>query len=343
TAQDIDVGGWWLSDDNGTLQKYQIPAPKILPANGFVVIYENQFTNRDLAALPFALSSGGDEIVLSQTTNNLLTGYRTRVDFGAADNSVSFGRYVTSDARAEFVAMSSRTFGVDDPNNVEHFRQGTGQTNAYPRVGPIVISEIMYHPPDIGATDNTQDEFVELHNISTAPVNLFDTAHPANVWRLRDAVDFDFPQGTTIDPGGYLLVVSFDPVNNPSALAAFRAAYSLSASVAIVGPYDGKLANDTDDLELRKPDAPNLDGVPYVLVERVRYFDATPWPVAADGTGASLQRLAVAEFGNDPINWTAAAPTPGPSSAPSDSDGDGMPDTWENTYGFDPLSPSDAG
>jgi hypothetical protein len=343
TAQSINISGWWLSDDKGTLQKYQIPTPTTLPANGFVVIYENQFTNREIAAIPFALSSGGDEVVLSATTNNALTGFRTAVGFGAAENSVSFGRYVTSDAREEFVAMSARTFGVDDPSSVERFREGRGRINAYPRVGPIVITEIMYHPPDLGAADNTQDEFIELHNISTVPVPLFDPLHPTNVWRLRDAVDFDFPQGTTIDPGNYLLVVSFDPVNDPTALNAFRATYNLSPGVPIFGPYSGKLANDTDDLELKKPDAPNLEEVPYVLVDRVRYFDVAPWPVAADGTGASLQRFEVTEFGNDPINWTAATPTPGPQGGSSDSDSDGMPDAWENIHGFDPSNPLDAG
>jgi hypothetical protein len=342
TAQSINIGGWWLSDDKGTLQKYQIPSPTTLPANGFVVIYETHFTNRNEAAIPFALSSMGDEIVLSVSSNGLLTGFRTSVEFGAAENGVSFGRYVTSDAREEFVAMSARTFGVDDPGTVAEFRNGTGRANAYPRVGPIVISEIMYHPPDDGINDNVQDEFIELHNISTVPVPLFDPAYPTNVWHLRDAVDFDFSSGTTIGAGDYLLVVSFDPVNNPTALAAFRAKYNLSAGVAIVGPYSGKLANDNDEIELRKPDSPNLNDVPYVLVERVHYFDIGPWPAGADGTGLSLQRLADDEFGNDPINWTAATPTPGPQGGSSDSDGDGMPDWWENLYNFDPFNSGDA-
>jgi hypothetical protein len=37
------------------------PRSTTLPANGFVVIYETVFTNRELAAIPFALSSGGDK------------------------------------------------------------------------------------------------------------------------------------------------------------------------------------------------------------------------------------------------------------------------------------------
>src|SRR6185436_857658 len=89
TGQDVDISGWWLSDDNGTLMKYQIPSGTKVPANGFTVIYENQFTNREIAAIPFALSSGGDEVVLSAATNGLLNGYRASVRFGAAANAVS--------------------------------------------------------------------------------------------------------------------------------------------------------------------------------------------------------------------------------------------------------------
>ena len=340
TGQPVDVSGWWLSDDNGTLRKYQIPSPTIVPANGFTVIYETTFTNAELAAIPFALSSHGDEVVLSAAANNALTGFRTAVKFGAADNGISFGRHTTSDGRVEFVAQTARTFGVDDPDNVEQFRAGRGLTNSSPRVGPVVISEVMYHPPNNGTNDNTRDEFIELHNISTVPVPLFDGT---NGWHLRDAVDFDFALGTVLPPGGYLIVVSFDPVNNPSALAGFRSRYNVANDTAITGPYTGKLGNDTDDIELRKPGTPDTNGVDYILVERVRYADVAPWPANADGIGLSLQRQSSTEFGNDPANWFADAPTPGPANSTGDADGDGMPDSWETQFGFDPLNPLDAG
>jgi hypothetical protein len=46
-------------------------------------------------------------------------------------------------------------------------------------------------------------------------------------------------------------------------------------------------------------------------VDRVRYNDKAPWPAAADGSGASLQRRAPFAYGDDPANWAAAVPTPG--------------------------------
>ena len=57
--------------------------------------------------------------------------------------------------------MSANTFGADDPQNVEQFRLGTGAANAYPRVGPVVISEIMYNPLVGDAY-----EFIELRNVT---------------------------------------------------------------------------------------------------------------------------------------------------------------------------------
>ena len=342
TDTPVDIGGWWLSDDPGTIEKYQIPAGTIIPAHGYWVVYEAQFNNPNLASIPFALSSQGDEVVLSAATNGTLTGYRTHVKFGPALNGVSFGRYVNSIGEPQFVAMSARSFGSDDPGSVEEFRLGTGAPNPYPLVGPVVISEIMYHPQDIGTNDNTRDEFIELRNITGVPVPLYDPAFPTNTWHLRDAVDFEFPPGTVMQPYDYLLVVSFDPINNPTALAQFKAAYHITAEVPIVGPYRGKLANSSDEIELRRPDTPDTNGVPYVLVERVKYSDSAPWPSAADGTGMSLQRVDNSLFGNDPANWFAAPPTPGPQAAILDFDQDGMPDIWEMANGLDPLNPLDA-
>src|SRR5688500_4124463 len=240
--------------------------------------------------------------------------------------------------------MSQRTFGADNPDTTDEFRTGTGRANAYPQVGPIVISEIMYHPPGNGTNDNVADEYVELRNITSASVPLYDPTFPTNTWRFLDGVTFTFPQGVTVPANGQVLIVSFDPVNAPSALGAFLNKYSIDPGVPIFGPYSGKLDNGGESLELYKPDAPQsgVDAgfVPYVLADRVRYSDVAPWPIAADGGGGSLQRLSSEEYGNDPINWIVANPNPGPTQ--SDSDGDGMPNTCEVDNGFDPDNATDA-
>jgi hypothetical protein len=345
SALPVNIGGWFLSDSRTVLKKYRIPTNMVIAAHSFKVFYEYQFNSIPGNPIRFALSSAkGDEVHLSVAdTNGNLTGYRAVVRFGPAEGGVSFGRFVTS-VGTDFVAMSARSFGRDNPDVVEDFRQGGGLTNPYPKIGPVVISEIMYHPPDVGGLDNVTDEYIQLRNITGAPVNLYDSAHATNRWRLRAAVDFDFPPNTTIPAGANLIVASFDPIGNTNALAAFRTKYGLPMSATIAGPYFGKLDNSSDRIELLKPDAPEPQGspdeglVPYVVVERVVYSDLSPWPPAADGAGSALRRVDTTLFGNDPVNWVASAPFSGP----ADRDFDGMPDSWEDQYGLDADNPNDA-
>ncbi len=327
----IDISGWYLSDSQNNPLKFAIPANTILPAGGFAVFYENQF-NQLNPDKPFSLSSAnGDDVFLSQVNGpGQLTGYRATTRFGASAQGVSVGRHYSS-VGVDFTALSQRTFGEDSSTTVEGFRTGTGLPNSAPLVGPVVISEIMYHPPDVilaGVTnDNDLDEFIELRNLSAEPVALFDASHPTNVWRLRDAVDFEFPASTTLPGDGRLVIVSFDPLTNAAALAAFRLKHSLDGSAVILGPWRGRLANNSENVELFRPDAPVAPGlpdagfVPYLLVDRVRYSDTLPWPSLADGNtngnGLSLHRRVAAAYGNDPVNWIAAVPTPGAGNAPA--------------------------
>jgi hypothetical protein len=250
----------------------------------------------------------------------------------------------------DFVPLAGRTFGADRATSLEQFRTGTGKPNTAPKLGPVVISELMYQPPPIaqGADrlDNTVEEFVELRNLTAAPVPLFDPAHPTNTWRLRDGVEFNFPSKVVLPPHGYALVVSFDPAKELNALAAFCSRYTLPPEVQVFGPYEGRLDNGGEWVGLYRPDTPVAPPdvyagyVPYVLVERVRYGDAAPWPIGADGTGHSLQRLYLDQYGNDPLNWFAGPPTPGVHYF-ADTDADGLPDDWERFYRLDAASPTD--
>ncbi|MCL4787997.1 MAG: lamin tail domain-containing protein [Verrucomicrobia bacterium] len=345
TAAPLDISHWWLSDSGSQPRKYRIPTGTIIPAYGFKVFYHVQFGG---GATGFALNSAeGDDVFLSvgDAAGNL-TGQQTVVRFGALQNGVSAGRHLTS-AGVDFVPLSRRTFGVDNPATLVQFRQGTGLSNSAPRVGPVVINEIMFYPKDIGGQPNTDGEFLELHNPTAFLTPLYDPLLPTNTFRLRGGIAFDFPENTTIPAGGFLLLVSFDPVNAPTKLAEFRAAYSVPANAPVLGPYTGRLSDSGEILELLEPDQPqgpltsNPGFVPYMWTERIKYSVGAPWPATAAGTGRSLQRRIPLDYGNEPLNWFGSAPTAGRVNV-LDSDGDGMPDVWEDEHGLNPDSPADA-
>ena len=319
TASPVDISGWFLSDSLDNLKKYRFPTNSVVPANGFKVIYENSFNSINNGTVPFTFNSahGSEAHVSEALPSGALTGYRASVVFGAAANGVSFGR-LNRTGGSDFTAMAARTFGVDQPVSVTQFRTGTGLPNSGPIVGPLVINEIMYHPFDpTGTNENLLDEFVELHNVTCAAVALFDPAYPTNTWKLGSAVDYAFPTNTYIAADDYIIIVPFDPIANLAQLAAFRTRYSVGMNVSVFGPWSGKLSNSGETVELSRPDAvqqpphPDAGYVPYILVDAVAYAYLPPWPTNANGGGTSLQRIAARAYGNEVVNWTAAAPTAG--------------------------------
>ena len=340
SASPVSITGWFLSNTKDNLRKYQITNTAPIPAGGYAVIYEYQFNNGTTNA--FTLNSAhGDEIWLTATTSGVETGDRATVEFEASFNGVSFGRVVTSQG-VDFVPLTARSFGVDNPASVAQFRTGTGAANAAPIIGPIIINEIMYHPP--GGT-NGSDEFIELQNNTASSVPLYDPAYPTNHWKLGGGIDFAFPASVSLAAGARMLVVDFDPTNTVT-LAAFRARYGISNSVAVYGPFTGALDNGGDVVKLYRSDtpqqspSPDAGYVPYVVADRVSYTDTAPWPTSnVDGGGYSLQRSLPTLYGNEPFNWAASAPTPG---AVFDSDGDGIPDDVELAMGLNPNNAADA-
>jgi hypothetical protein len=293
TDAEVDLGGWFLTDEAAWPQKYRIPDGTRIAARGFRVFTEADFNPVPGQTNSFALSSLGENVyLLSGDAATNLTGYSHGFSFGAAEAGVSFGRQVNSVGEEFFVAQIGPT---------------PGAANAGPRVGPLVFREIMYHPPDLtGGVDNTAEEYLLLRNVGGTALPLFDLAAPTNTWQLRGGVTFNFP-GLTLPAGGALVLVSFDPAN-AAQLAAFRAKYGQFTDVPAYGPYGGKLNNSDDNLELYRPGPPTTNGVPYLLVEQVHYRDAAPWPPGPDGSGTALQRVQADAFANDPANWVSAVP-----------------------------------
>lgn len=303
TDHAIDLGGWFISDDAEVLTRYEIPSGTVITADGYVVFYgDESFGNEDAPGCheAFGLSRNGETVYVHSGADGVLTGYSDEEKFDASEVGVSLGRYRKSTGAYNFVALSRAT---------------PEAANAEPAVGPVVITEIMYNPAGSGDA-----EYVELTNISDAPVTLYDEAR-STPWRFTDDPD---------NPGIELFLPTEEPVVLAAGeslvltkdLASFSFAYSAPVGVRVLAWGAGKLANGSEKVQLSKPgDADGEDGRHWIRVDRVVYSDGghpedfvagvDPWPVAADGGGSALGRINATAYGNDPANWRATEPSPG--------------------------------
>ena len=239
----IDLGGMSLSDDP-ELSKFRFEEGTMIEARGYRVV--------DETVLGFALNSGGEQLFLRNKDGRRVL---DAVRFAGQRLNVSSGRY--PDGKPGLNSLSEST---------------PGGKNTQQRIDDVVINEIMFHPIS-GLND---DEYIELHNKGTRTVSL-------DGWQLDGGIRYDFASGTSISPGGYLVIA-----RNAARLIAN---YEQLTSENTLGDYRGTLGNGGDQITLLRPEGPLAslgDGL-YVLVDEVNYRDGGTWGKWSDGGGSSLE------------------------------------------------------
>lgn len=140
----------------------------------------------------------------------------------------------------------------------------------------LVITEIHYNPDDAGGFPDADYEFLEIYNNDGGSVDI-------SGYTLSNAVNFTFPAATTIAAGDYVIV-------------AINAATYASLGCQVF-QWTGQLNNTGETIELRDSFSQ--------LVDIVAYANTAPWPLAAAGTGPSLELVDVNSDNNIGSNWEA--------------------------------------
>lgn len=245
----VDLSGCILTDDPKT-HAYVFPGGTFIGPTGFVAVTSDQ--------LGFGLSSKGEKLFL------LRPGPGSAVDsvrYDAQSPGVSVGRF---------------------PDGAPGFRRLTQPTpngaNSRPARSPVVINEIMFHPP----SDSSVDEFVELFNWTGTNVDL-------SQWKVTEGIKFAFPAGATLPADGFAVLVG-DP-------ASFGKKHPEIKSGSVFGPIQGSLRNSGERITLEKLETEvttDKTGKPtvsewYVPMDNVAYKNGGRWGRWASGGGSSLE------------------------------------------------------
>jgi hypothetical protein len=139
----------------------------------------------------------------------------------------------------------------------------------------VVFNEIMYHP----AGNAPELEWIELYNQMSVDIDL---SH----WTI-DGAGYEFPNGTVLAGGDHLVVAT-----SPGDL-------ELAAEITgVLGPINGSLSNGGERLRLINHNDRVMD--------TLDYNDQDPWPVAADGGGATVSKI-LRDSASEPVaNWASS-------------------------------------
>jgi hypothetical protein len=133
----------------------------------------------------------------------------------------------------------------------------------------------MFHP----ANDAQELEFVELYNTLSFDMDL-------SGWKLKGGIDYTFPLNTTIPSEGFLVVAK-----SPATLEA------AAGITGVLGPFNGQLDNGGESIRLE-----NNSGR---VMDEMNYADGGEWPVAPDGSGASLAKITPFTASATAASWHA--------------------------------------
>ena len=191
SGADVDLTGWYLSDASDRLQRWSFPQV-ILPADGYLVVHCSGLDRRENAQhlhTNFKLSADGESVYLSQPDGEVVS----MVELPALEENQAWSLTESgwSSALAPSPGQVNSAAGAAQVN-AQRFSSGEGR---------LCLNEIM-----ASAIDEPCD-WIEIYNGTGQTVDLSGYGLSDNSSRPRK---WQFPSGTTLQPGGYLAVACTD-------------------------------------------------------------------------------------------------------------------------------------
>lgn len=148
----------------------------------------------------------------------------------------------------------------------------------------LVINKINYNPATSVDFPISNDlEFIEIKNTGTTTVDL------TGIYLKELGLSYQFPANSSVLAGASVFIAC-NPVT-------FQSKYGISA----FGQFTRNLSNSSQKIVL-------ADGFGNTI-DTVQYFDALPWPLAADGSGSYLQLISTTLDNNIASSWMASSST----------------------------------
>ena len=125
TNQDINLDGYYLSDDSLNYKKWSFSAGTILPANGYLIVWADEDGGQGDLHANFKLSSAGESVFLMHPSFQLID----QVTFGQQTTDMGYAR--NPNGTGSFVIQAPTFYANNDATSIEDANVTT-QMTLYP-------------------------------------------------------------------------------------------------------------------------------------------------------------------------------------------------------------------
>ncbi|MCR4616065.1 MAG: CotH kinase family protein [Clostridiales bacterium] len=196
TGQSVSLRGMYLSDNSEKPGKWEFPAETYIPADGYLIVYlsgKDKVTESGEIHTNFKLGGEKDNIVGLFSSDGKAVDSLPLVDL---DENVSYGRSAENPGELKYFANPT----PGEKNSSVSFAELSAiraKSNC-----TVLINEVSA-AYDVGNKTSGQYDWIELYNASNSPVSL--TGYGLYKSSGEDK-KFTFPDGVTLDAGGYSVV-----------------------------------------------------------------------------------------------------------------------------------------
>ncbi|MBI4604077.1 MAG: lamin tail domain-containing protein [Planctomycetes bacterium] len=272
--QPVDASGFKVAPGADGATSYAFPPGTLVPARGFLQVPES--------ALGFSLAA-------PETTLFLLDSGGDPLDAVIVEDPVALPAVAQSHARHPDAS----------PRWWISTRPSPGAPNRVDVEQDLVLNEIHYNPkisladrgwaPD---PDTSRGELVEVFNRSARTIAL-------DGFRLSSGFNYAFPPGSSIAPGGFLVVA-----RSPKYI---RETYGLPPE-QVLGPADTATQEELDAFGTLRNGGETVRLVDSLgnVADEVTYREEGEWDELADGGGSSLELIDPTQDNGSPHAWAAS-------------------------------------
>ncbi len=168
SERDVDLAGLEVSDLNENPTRYRLPMdpPTILKANSYLLLFADGETHQGTVHLPFALSKDGEDFSVRTSTGAPIAAIAFPEMEDGQSYALTDGAMKLCETPTPGAANLCTTREVPPKTEYEPYLFA----DPFPALpaGPVVIAEV----DPFGATSSTSVPWIELLNLSDAPVDL---------------------------------------------------------------------------------------------------------------------------------------------------------------------------